>query len=161
MKREATPLATALLGIHDHESSGSLPHLLLSFNCCSSLKDASRLKLLRRLQLRLRSCAKIARQFSHVKRVLGLLQINLKPNHNKVMVSTKAQAGWRLGEGAVAGGFGQVACLGACLEHRYERIICNHSKNPNINLQLHMGGGVWSVAGSGRRGSWRRKCQAV
>lgn len=76
-----------------------MPHLQLAFNCCSSLKDASRLKLLRRLRLRLRSCAKIARQFSHVKRVLGLLQINLKPNHNKVMVSTKAQARLGLGQG--------------------------------------------------------------
>lgn len=62
------------------------------------------------------------------------------------MVSTKAQAG---GEGSGTG-LGQVACLGACLKHRYVRIICNHSKNPNINLELHMdggrGSGVWGVA---------------
>lgn len=37
----------------------------------------------------------------------------------------------------MASGLGQVLRLGACLEHRYERIICNHSRNPNINLELH------------------------
>lgn len=36
------------------------------------------------------------------------------------------------------------------------RIICNHSKNPNINLELDMGG-VGCVGLSGLCGAWQRQ----